>query len=415
MSVIKPFRALRPSSGELAKLVSSIPYDVCSREELHALVENNPISFLRVTRAEAEVSNEIHPETQTVFDLAKQNLQRFIDEKVLTLEAEPALYVYRLSTDDGQSQTGVVACCSLDEYENDLIKKHEKVRPDKVEDRTRHIVTLRAQTGLIFLAFRSTQRIANLIDETVQNEPLFDFVSAGEIRNTVWRVSAAEDFVAAFADIPSLYVADGHHRLEAASLARKILSSVNSNGSDRQAKKNEEYNYVIAGIFPDTDLRILPYNRIVRDLNNLSETEFWQRVGENFTVVETGSPQPARRGEICVYLEGNWSKIDFRKPKDFDANPTAALDVSILQNYILEPILGIKDVQTDKRIEFVGGIRGSGELERLVDSGNAKIAFSMYPTSIEDLFNVADDGGIMPPKSTWFEPKLRDGLLIHLI
>jgi uncharacterized protein (DUF1015 family) len=423
VSVIKPFRALRPSSAELARPVSSIPYDVCSRDELHSLVENNPLSFLRVTRAEAEISGEIHSENQAVFELAKKNLQRFIDDKVLTLETEPSLYIYRLSI-DSQTQTGVVACCPLAEYENDLIKKHEKVRPDKVQDRTRHMVTLRAQTGLIFLAFRGTRRIADLIDEAVKTEPVYDFVSSGEVQNTVWRVSAnIEEFVQAFAEVPALYVADGHHRLEAANLTRRILRSVNQSVvqmqdlSDLEAERNEEYNYVIAGMFPDTDLRIMPYNRIVRDLNNLSEEEFWQRLKENFTVSETDDAKPEKRGEICVYLGGKWRKIHLGTTANSsdEENPHHALDVSILQEHILEPILGIEDIQTDKRIEFIGGIRGTDELERLVDAGKAKIAFSMYPTSIEDLFEVSDAGGIMPPKSTWFEPKLRDGLLIHLI
>lgn len=411
MSVIKSFRALRPRP-EMAKQVSCVPYDVCSRDELQELVENNPVSFLRVTRAEAEVSHEINSENQSVFDLAKTNLQRLIRENVLSLEDQPSLYIYRLA-DGEKAQTGIVACCSLDEYENGAIKKHEKVRPDKVQDRTRHMVTVRAQTGLIFLAFRATRTISDLISEAVKTEPLFDFVSVGEIHNTIWRVPDEQEFVAAFEQVPALYVADGHHRLEAANLARRILNSVNPHYPDDH-QTEEEYDYVVAGIFPDTDLRILPYNRIVRDLNGLDDEQFFRRLEENFTITETANPQPEKRGEFCVYLNGKWRKLEF-KGNAAEFSPVESLDVSILQEYVLSPILGIEDVQTDKRIEFVGGIRGTAELENLVGSGKAKVAFSMFPTTVEDLFNVSDAGEIMPPKSTWFEPKLRDGLLIHLI
>lgn len=411
MSIIKTFRALRPRP-EMAKQVSCVPYDVCSRDELQELVENNPVSFLRVTRAEAEVSHEIDSESQSVFDLAKTNLQRLIAEKVLTLEDEPSLYIYRLA-DGERAQTGIVACCSLDEYETGAIKKHEKVRPDKVQDRTRHMVTVRAQTGLIFLAFRATREIGDLTAEAVKAAPLFDFISVGEIHNTIWRVGNAREFVAAFEQIPALYVADGHHRLEAANLARQILDSVNPHYPAHH-KTDEEYDYVVAGIFPDTDLRILPYNRVVKDLNGLEEQQFFRRLEENFTVSETVNSEPEKRGEFCLYLDGKWRKLKFKADVS-QFSPVEKLDVSILQEFLLNPILGIEGVQTDKRIEFVGGIRGTAELEKLVDSGKAKVAFSMFPTTVEDLFAVSDAGEIMPPKSTWFEPKLRDGLLIHLI
>lgn len=408
MSVIKPFRALRPRP-ELAKQVSCVPYDVCSRDELHALIENNPYSFLRVTRAEAEVPDEVDPDSQEVLDLAGQNLQRLIDEKVLNPEAEPALYVYRLSTET-HTQTGVVACCSLDEYENGSIKKHEKTRPDKVEDRTRHMVTLRAQTGLIFLAFRGTEKINSLISEVVRGEPLYDFLCPLKVRHQIWKIPQNEDFVTAFREVPALYVADGHHRAEAANKARAALRAANP-----QHTGEEDYNYVVAGIFPDTDLKILPYNRIVKDLNHLSNDEFLQKLSDKFVVRETENPIPEKRGEICMYLYGKWYRLRLADNLLHPSNPIDALDVSILQEFLLKPILGIEDVRTDERIGFVGGIRGTQELEKLVDSGRAKVAFSMFPTAIEDLFNVSDAGEIMPPKSTWFEPKLRDGLLIHLI
>lgn len=408
MSVIKPFRALRPRP-EVAKQVSSVPYDVCTRDELHTLVENNPISFLRVTRAELEFPDEIESESQEVLDFAKENLQRLIDEKVLNLEAEPSLYIYRLSSDT-HSQTGVVACCSLDEYESGLIKKHEKTRPDKVEDRTRHMLTLRAQTGLIFLAFRQTENISELVSKAVVNEPIYDFLCALNFRHQIWKPAQNENFVEAFKKVPALYVADGHHRAEAASKAREILRNENPNHTGE-----EDYNFVVAGIFPDTDLNILPYNRIVKNLNHLSEDEFLQKLRAKFVVEETENPTPEKRGEICMYLPHRWYKLRLAEDISKDVDPIHALDVSVLQDFILKPILGIEDVRTDEQIGFVGGARGTRELEKLVDSGNVQVAFSMFPTSIEDLFTVSDAGEIMPPKSTWFEPKLRDGLLVHLI
>ena len=411
MSIIKPFRALRPVR-EKAEQVSCVPYDVINPAELHALIENNPLSFLRVTRPEAEM--DAPAETAETLALARQNLQKLIDEKVFVQEAEPALYVYRLSDGDRQMQTGVVACCSLDEYEKGFIKKHEKTREDKVQDRTEHILALRAQTGLIFFTFRGSRAISDLIAETVKTEPLYDFGCPQQISNTIWKVSdqaAQADFISAFSEVPALYVADGHHRLEAAARARHILRAENPNHTGA-----EDYNFVMAGIFPAEDLRILPYNRVVRDLNGLDEEEFLQRVKENFVVREAEKPTPENRNEFCMYLgKGRWRKLIFSVDFVRAPDPVDALDVSILQNYILKTILGIEDIRTDKRVDFVGGIRGTAELERLVDTGEFKIAFSLFPTTVEDLFQVSDAGEIMPPKSTWFEPKLRDGLLIHLI
>jgi uncharacterized protein (DUF1015 family) len=408
VSIIKPFRALRPVR-EKAEQVSCVPYDVINPAELHALIENNPLSFLRVTRAEAEL--DAAAETEESLALARQNLQKLIDEKVFVQEAEPALYVYRLS-DGAQTQTGVVACCSLDEYEKGFIKKHEKTREDKVQDRTEHILALRAQTGLIFFTFRGAEAIAALIAKTVKGEPLYDFGCPQQISNTIWKVPerATADFVAAFSEVPTLYVADGHHRLEAAARARCILQAENPNHTGA-----EDYNFVMAGIFPAEDLQILPYNRVVRDLNGLDEEEFLERLRENFVIVDAGKPTPENRNEFCMYLGGGWRKLIFSVNFVRAPDPVDALDVSILQNYILKTILGIEDIRTDKRVDFVGGIRGTAELERLVDTGEFKIAFSLFPTTVEDLFQVSDRDEIMPPKSTWFEPKLRDGLLIHLI
>ena len=408
MAIIKPFRALRPVR-EKAEQVSCVPYDVINPAELHELIENNPLSFLRVTRPEAEM--DAPAETEESLALARENLQKLVDEKVFVEESEPSLYVYRL-TDGAQTQTGVVACCSLDEYEKGFIKKHEKTREDKVRDRTEHILALRAQTGLIFFTFRGTLAIADLIAETVKTEPLYDFGCPQQISNTIWKVPAAAtaDFISAFAKVPTLYVADGHHRLEAAARARCILQAENPNHTGA-----EDYNFVMAGIFPAEDLQILPYNRVVRDLNGLSEEEFLERLRENFVVGDAEKPSPENRNEFCMYLGGCWRKLRFAVDFVRAPAPVDALDVSILQNYILKPVLGIEDIRTDKRVDFVGGIRGTAELEKLVDSGEFKIAFSLFPTTVEDLFQVSDAGEIMPPKSTWFEPKLRDGLLIHLI
>jgi uncharacterized protein (DUF1015 family) len=408
VAIIKPFRALRPVR-EKAEQVSCVPYDVINQAELSELIENNPLSFLRVTRAEAELDDTA--ETEESLALARQNLQKMIDEKVFVQESEPSLYVYRQS-DGGQTQTGVVACCSLDEYEKGFIKKHEKTREDKVQDRTEHILALRAQTGLIFFTFPGTRAISDLITEAAKGEPLYDFGCPQQIRNTVWKVSGASaaDFMAAFSEVPTLYVADGHHRLEAAARARHILRAENPNHTGA-----EDYNFVMAGIFPAEDLRILPYNRVVRDLNGLSEAEFLQRVSENFIVTDAKKPTPENRNEFCMYLGGHWYRLVFSVNFVRAPDPVDALDVSILQDYILKPILGIEDIRTDKRIDFVGGIRGTAELERLVETGEFKVAFSLFPTTIEDLFQISDMDEIMPPKSTWFEPKLRDGLLIHLI
>ncbi len=409
MAIIKPFRALRPVS-ELAKQVSCVPYDVVYESEVREFIKANPLSFLRVTRPETEFPENSNPPADQIFARAKENLQKFIDDEIFASEAEPSVYIYRLET-GGRAQTGVVACCSLDEYELGTIKRHEKTRPDKVEDRTEHLLAARAQTGLIFLAFRNTERIRLLIYEATRTKPIYDFYCADGVRQTVWRVAGqTEDFAAAFAEVPALYIADGHHRMESANLARKKLIEKNPEHTGA-----EDYNFVVAGMFPAEDLRILAYNRIVKDLNGLSEAEFFDRVREHFVVTETDKKVPASHGEFCLYLGGKWYKLRFAL--DFVQPPNAIenLDASILQNYLLAPVLGIEDARTSERIGFVGGARGTDELEKLVDNGRAKAAFSLFPTTMDDLFAVSDMNEIMPPKSTWFEPKLKDGLLVHLI
>ena len=408
MSTIKSFRALRPIA-EKAEEIACVPYDVIYDAEVRETIAKNPLSFLRVTRPEGEFGENETISSEQILAKARENLQRFVDEKLLVQDEEAACFVYRL-TEGEHSQTGIVACCSIDEYERDLIKKHEKTRPDKVEDRTNHILALEAQTGLIFLAFRNTDEIRALLAVTVETAPLYDFKSADGVRQTVWRVEKTAELENAFAEVPALYIADGHHRAESANLARTKMRQMNPNHDG-----TEEYNFVMAGIFPSEDLKILPYNRAVKDLNGLKDAEFFEKIRTAFTVAETTEKSPKQRGDFSVYLGGKWHRLRFNLPTLRQLDAIERLDVSILQNYLLKPILGIDDPRTDERIAFVGGARGTEELEKLVDDGAYKIAFSMFPTTMEDLLAVADADEIMPPKSTWFEPKLKDGLLIHLI
>jgi uncharacterized protein (DUF1015 family) len=407
VAVIKPFKALRPDASQ-AKQVSCVPYDVVYESEVRKFIEENPLSFLRVTRAEAEFAEGSDPAPDKVFARAKANLDDFVARGIYSIDDQDVIYIYRLSS-KGHTQTGVVACCSLDEYENSDIRKHEKVRPDKVEDRLRHLLAVEAQTGLIFLACRNTVTLHKLVSGAVLDEPIYDFECAGEIRHTVWRIAETAPWINAFMEVPRLYIADGHHRAESALQARDML---------RQGRPQDsvaDYDYVVAGIFPAEDLRILPYNRVVKDFAGLSEDEFLARLAENFIVTDTTEKKPESHGEICMYTKGKWRHLRFAVQYFRQPDPIEALDVSILQNFVLDPVLGIKDPRTDDRIGFVGGARGTAELERLVDEGVAVAAFSLYPTTMDDLFAVSDMGEIMPPKSTWFEPKLKDGLLVHMI
>jgi uncharacterized protein (DUF1015 family) len=409
LSVIKPFRALRPRK-DLAEKVACVPYDVPYDSEVRAYIADNPQSFLRVTRPEAEFPLGSEPSDADVLAKSKENLEKFISEGWLERDAEPAIYIYRLSVGP-HTQTGIVATCSIDEYDAGLIKKHEKTRPDKVKDRTDHMIYLGAQTGLIFLAFRGTDATRQIIAHETSSEPLYVCpCDEGGVTQTVWKVSDSDALVAAFAEVPAIYVADGHHRAESASLARKTLREKNPDHSG-----DEPYNFVMAGVFPAEDLKILPYNRAVKDLNGQSKAEFLERVSSSFRFEKTGEQTPKHPRSIAMYLDGEWYTLQYIVENIEEPNAIERLDVSTLQQNILTPILGIDDPRTNTRISFVGGIRGTDELERLVDSGDYAVAFSMYPTSMEDLFAVSDMGEIMPPKSTWFEPKLKDGLFVHLI
>ncbi len=392
MATVRPFIALRPPASEASR-VACVPYDVVSDSEVRAITSANPKSFLRVTRPEAEFGTE---NPAAAFGEAKKLLDEFVEKGLLIPDTEPSIYVYRLSAGDHQ-QTGIVGCCSVDDYDRGLIKKHEKTRPDKVRDRTDHMVALRAQTGLIFLAFRNTDEMRALIARTVALEPLYDFVDPAGVGQTVWRVPGGEGFEEAFRNVPELYVADGHHRAESASLARKELRDANPGHTG-----DEPYNFVMAGIFPAEDLEIMAYNRVVRDLNGLAEDEFLARLNGNFVVTESSERAPNQPGNFAMYLGGKWYALRFNVNYVREPDVLDRLDVQILQKNVLEPILGIGDVRTDSRIVFVGGGRGLDELEEYVDSGRAAVAFSLFPTTMDDLFAVSDMGEIMPPKSTWF-------------
>ncbi len=410
MSVIKPFRALRPP-GEMAKDVSSVPYDVLSIHEAREIAENNPSSFLRVSRSEIELTDDISPYSDDVYARARQNFEEFQNNGKLAIDDEPGLYVYRLQMGE-QIQTSIVACCSIDEYDGGLIKKHEKTRPDKENDRTRHMIELEAQTGLIFLCYRGTDEIDTLVAQTCSEPPIYDFeaedVNSNSIRHTVWKMSDPNSAVKAFERIPAIYIADGHHRAASSARARNEMKSRNPDHTGQ-----EEYNFVIAALFPAGQLKIMAYNRVVKDLNGLDPEGFLSKLREAFEVSTASTPNPAQRGTFSMYLDGKWFLL---RPKFPPSSSTIeSLDVSVLENHVLHPILGIEDVRTDKRIDFVGGIRGTSELEKLVDSGKWEVAFSMFPTTVEQLLSVSDEDHTMPPKSTWFEPKLRDGLLIHEI
>jgi uncharacterized protein (DUF1015 family) len=404
MATLTPFRALRPKT-DAASRIAAVPYDVVSTDEARALADANPLSFLRVSRAEIELPPDANPYDASVYDRAAQNFKKLRDA-ALVVEGEPTLYVYRLRM-GAHTQTGIAACFSLDEYDNDVIKKHERTRRDKEDDRTRHMVALGAQTGPVFLTYRAAPEVDRIVEKAAAGAPLFDFEAPDGVHHTIWRVGGADRdaLVGAFGRIPALYIADGHHRAASAARARQELPD------------HVDAATMLGVAFPHDQVQILPYNRSVKDLGGLSPEAFLQAVRERFDVAP-GGPSPARRGDISMYFGGAWHRLRSKSNPESrvpNPDPIASLDVSVLQEQLLAPILRIADVRTDKRIDFIGGARGSAALERLVDSGKAAVAFALYPVSVADLMAVSDAGEIMPPKSTWFEPKLRDGLLIHLI
>jgi uncharacterized protein (DUF1015 family) len=404
MAAIFPFAALRPAPHAAAD-VAAVPYDVVNTDEARALAQANPLSFLHVSRAEIDLPPGTDPYSDVVYERAAENFRDLRARAPLVEEDAPAFYLYRLRM-GAHVQTGIAACFSIDEYENGTIKKHEKTRPDKEDDRTRHMLAIGAQTGPVFLTYPASPPIDAVVERTVTQPPLFDFSAPDDVRHSIWTVDAADHraIVDAFAAIPSLYIADGHHRAASAARARRALAG----------RGIGEHERVLAVAFPDEQMQILPYNRVVKDLGTLAPEQFLASLREQVNVSESSIPVPSRRGEVMMYLSGRWHRLDVSRALA-GRGGAAALDVSVLQDVVLEPILGIKDVRTDKRIDFVGGIRGPAALERLVDSGGWAVAFSLFPVSVRDLMEVADRGGIMPPKSTWFEPKLRDGLLAHVI
>lgn len=408
MANIRPFQALRPSA-ERADQVASVPYDVVNTEEARSLAAGNPLSFLHVSRPEIDSPDGTDPYSDPVYRKAVDNFERLIKDAPLETEDVPSIYLYRLIMGDHE-QIGVVACCSVDEYDQDLIRKHERTRRDKEDDRTRHLIALRAQTGPVFLTYRASRDIDTMVMETMMANAIFDFTAVDGIHHTVWRVPDPVRFVHAFREVPFLYIADGHHRAASAARARAELKEQSFGHTG-----DEEYNFFLTVMFPDEQLQILPYNRAVKDLNGLSASEFLEAVRRSFEVAEDGSPEPASRCTWSMYLDGRWYQLSLPAGTAPPQGIVDSLDVTILQDRVLDPILGIKDVRTDKRIDFIGGMRGTKELKRIVDEGKAAVAFSLFPTTIEDLLRVSDAGEIMPPKSTWFEPKLRDGLLIHSI
>lgn len=405
MASIRPFRALRPVP-EVAARVSSVPYDVVSADEARALAAGSPLSFLHVTRSEIDLAPETDPYADQVYARAVRNFEALKREAPLVIEPEPAVYFYRLRV-GAQEQTGLAACYLLDEYERDLIKKHERTRREKEDDRTRHIVELRAQTGVVFLTYRALADVDEVAKRVCAQAPLYDFTADDGVTHTVWRAERADThaLAAAFSRVPALYIADGHHRAASAARARATLKAGGA--------ETGEFDSMLAVAFPDNQVSIRPYNRVVKDLAGMSPDAFLAAVQAKLPVRD-GTPAPARRGEASMYLRGRWHALDL-KAAGAGTDRIGGLDVSILQRVVIEDLLKIADVRTDKRIDFVGGARGTAELERIVDSGRAAVAFSMYAVTVDDLMAIADAGGIMPPKSTWFEPKLRDGLLVHLI
>ncbi|HYN07074.1 MAG TPA: DUF1015 family protein [Vicinamibacterales bacterium] len=407
MSQIAPFRALRPAP-ETAAEVAAVPYDVVSTEEARELVAGNPLSFLRVTRSEVDLPPGTPPYDSRVYAQASRNFEELKRAAPLTIELAPALYFYRVKT-DWHEQIGLAGCFSLEEYSHGVIKKHERTRKDKEDDRTRHITELRAQTGIAFLTYRAIPAVNAVAQRVSPTPPLYDFVAPDGVTHTIWRVTGADvsTLVDAFRALPSLYIADGHHRVASAARAHDLITGA---GTRRRTLESD----FVAVAFPDTQVCILPYNRVAKDLGSETPESFLVALQSSGVAVRPGQSMPERRGDVSMYLAGEWYTLTL-PPPDAGASRIQALDVDLLQRRVLEPLLKIGDVRTDKRIDFVGGIRGPVELERLVDEGAAAVAFSMYPVNINDLMAIADTGEVMPPKSTWFEPKLRDGLLVHLI
>lgn len=411
MAVIRPFKAVRPVE-KVAHLVASVPYDVVNREEAAELAKDNPLNFLRVTRSEVELSAEISPYAPEVYEKAKTNFKRLVNDAPLKTEEEASFYVYHLTMGE-QTQVGIAATFSVEDYDNDVILKHEKTRKVKEDDRTNHIVTTEAQTGAVFLTYKGIDEVNAIVNETMEkNDPVYDFTSPDGVKHTMWVMPTDYNDIIEFeiGKSKSLYIADGHHRAASAGRAQKVKKENNPNHTGK-----EEYNFFLAVLFPAEQLSILSYNRAIFAMTDEIKANFFDRIKENWTIVDADSPTPPERKSIGMYYEKKWYLL---RPNDnVVPGPSVGdkLDVSLLQNFLLQPIFGITDPRTDENIDFIGGIRGTEELEKLVDSGKRAVAFSMYPVAVDDLINISDAGETMPPKSTWFEPKLRDGMVVHTI
>jgi uncharacterized protein (DUF1015 family) len=409
MAIIKPFKALRPQP-QLAKQVASRPYDVLNSAEAKLEAQGNHSSFLHITKSEIDLPDTVDVHAMEVYEQAKDNLAAFINRDILFRESKECYYIYQLIM-NGRSQTGIVCVSSVNDYENDIIKKHEFTRPEKEQDRINHIKISGAQTGNVFLAYRNNDSVDTLINKWKESKsPVYDFTADDGIQHTVWIVNddkKIQQITNLFAkEIPVTYIADGHHRAASAAKVRKALGAAATAGAD----------YFLTTLFPSNQLYIMDYNRLVKDLNGLTPKNFIKELGKQFTVelISQQAYRPEALHTFGLYLDNNWYRLT-AKAGSYTNDPIGILDVTILQNNVLDKLLGIKDQRTDKRIDFVGGIRGLEELEKRVNSGEMAVAFSLYPVTIHQLFDIADSGNVMPPKSTWFEPKLRDGLLTHLI
>ncbi len=403
---LNPFRAVCPPP-DLAPQVASVPYDVVNRGEAAELARGNPHSFLHVGRSDIDLPEDLDPYDARIYRRAREALDELLARGTLLRDPEPRLFVYRQIM-DGRPQTGVVGCVHVDDYEHDVIRKHEKTRQDKEDDRTRHVLTLNANAEPVFLTYRGRVEIDRMVEAITPTAPLYDFTAPDGVRHTVWQVPDSWALARTFDPVPLAYVADGHHRSASAWRAGKELRAGNPSH-----RGDEEYNWFLAVLFPSDQLRILPYNRVVRDLNGQTPARVLERLGGLGKLSPATDPVPERSGVFCVFLDGRWQRLEL-DPAGIDrSDPIASLDVSLLQDRVLSPILGIGDPRTDKRIDFVGGIRGTAELERRVRSGEMAIAFSLFPTTLDQLMAVSDAGHVMPPKSTWFEPKLRSGLFVH--
>jgi uncharacterized protein (DUF1015 family) len=405
MAVVRPFQAIRPAAGK-AKDIASVPYDVVNTEEAKQLAEGNPLSFLHVIRPEIDLPDGTDLYADSVYEEAGNNFHWLVKNGLLIREDAPSIYLYRLTMGDHR-QVGVACCCSVDDYDRDVIKKHEHTRKEKEDDRLRHMLTLSAHAGPVLMTYRGVDQINRIVRDEVTSPPLYDFIADDGVGHSVWKVEQSEGLVNAFKDVPSLYIADGHHRAAGASRVKKkmVKNHVPFTG-------DEEWNYFLAVIFPAEELVILPYNRWVSDLGGLGEDDLMERIRKKYNLETTREPVPGEKGTFNMYIKRRWHRLRHRGGSPDSRNPVDRLDLSLFQREILEPILEILDQRKDKRIEFIGGEKSTTKLEKLVDEKGG-VGFSFFPVGIEELLTVSDAGMVMPPKSTWFVPKLRSGLLIH--